>query len=152
MNCDAFRLYIDLPALPPEAWPDEIRAHHEGCANCQVWLAHEQTWQYVFASVPAPRARPSVWPGVMAVIAARRAQPASLSWELVALSRYLVPALVALVLALAGVGMWAPVTNPAAPDTDSVASVLVAEPITELAFLHQDADAILNQWVGGAQP
>jgi hypothetical protein len=89
----------------------------------------------------------------MAVIATRRVQPASLSWELVALSRYLVPALAALVLALVGVGLWAPVAfDPAAPDTDSVASVLVAEPTTELAFLHQDADAILNQWVGVSQP
>ncbi len=154
MNCDAFRLHLDhMPTLSPESWPDAVRAHHEGCADCQAWLAHEQTWQHVFAAVPTPQARPSVWPGVMATIAARSAQPASLSWELVALSRYLVPALAVLVLALGGVGLWGQVgTNVAGPNHHPIASMLVAEPTTELALLSQDADAILDQWAGVSQP
>ncbi len=54
----------------------------------------------------------------------------------------------ALVLALGGVGLW----DPFPPEAHPVASVLVAEPTTELAFLGQDADAILDQWVGVSQP
>ncbi len=89
----------------------------------------------------------------MAAIASYRAQPASLSWELVALSRYLVPALAVLVLALGGVGLWREAgMNAAVPETHSAASVFVAEPTTELAFLRQDADAILDQWAGVSQP
>ncbi len=165
MDCDAFRSCIDhMPVPLPDAWAriseaeagTEARAHHEGCADCQAWLAHEQTWQQVLASVPAPRARPSAWPGVMAAIASRPTPSTSLSWELVALSRYLVPALTTLVLALGGVGLWGQATmNPAVlarDDHQSVMSVLVAEPTTELGFLQQDADAILDQWVGVSQP
>lgn len=154
MNCDAFRSYIDrMPTLSSETWPEAVRVHHEGCEDCQGWLAYEQTWRQVFHRVPAPRARPSVWPGVMAAIASRRVQPASLSWELVALSRYLVPALAALVLTLGGVGLWGGATLPAAaPEAHPIASVFVAEPTRELAFLHQDADAILDQWAGVSQP
>jgi hypothetical protein len=89
----------------------------------------------------------------MAAIAARQVQPASLSWEVVALSRYLVPALAALVLTLVGLGWWDQITvSPEIPATPSVASVLVAEPTAELAFLRQDEDAILDQWVGVSQP
>jgi hypothetical protein len=89
----------------------------------------------------------------MAAIASRQVQPTSLSWELVALSRLLVPALTALVLALGGVELWGRVTiDTDAPSTYPVASVLVAEPTTELAFLHQDADIILDQWAGVSQP
>lgn len=154
MNCDAFRSCIDrTPTLLPAAWPDAVRAHHEGCVDCQAWLAGEQTWQHVFSHVPRPRARPSAWPGIRAAIATRRAPPASLSQELVALSRYLAPALAGLVLALAGAGLWSQVAMHAVdPDTPPAASVLVAEPATELAFLHQDADVILDQWVGVSQP
>jgi hypothetical protein len=89
----------------------------------------------------------------MAAIALRQAQPASLSWELVALSRYLVPALAILVLALGGVGLWSrAILDADASVTSPVASVLVAEPTTELAFLHQDADVILDQWAGVTPP
>jgi hypothetical protein len=153
MNCDAFRSCIDrMPTLSPKSWDAAARAHHEACGDCQAWLAREQTWQHVFSSVPAPRGRSSVWPGVMAAIASRRVRPASLSRELVALSRYVVPALAALVLALGSVGLWGPVPIDAnAPATQPLASVLVAEPTTELAFLHQDADTILDQWVGVSQ-
>ena len=149
MNCDVFRSRVDR--LPNDLWPPEARAHHETCADCRDWWGREATWRRVFASAPAPAPRPSVWPGVMAAIAARRQQPASLSWELVALSRYVAPALAALVLIVGGVGLWQADLNdrPALPAT---ASVLVAEPATELAFVAEDADAILNQWVEVSQP
>lgn len=151
MHCDAFRSCVDR--LPTETWPDAARAHHEACANCRAWLANEKTWQHVFSSVPAPAGRASVWPGVMAAIVARREPPASLSWELVALSRYVVPALAALVLTLGGVGLWGTTTTDANPSpTPPAASILVAEPTTELAFLRQDADTILDQWAGVSQP
>ncbi len=150
MNCDAFRLWFDrMQMVPPEAWSDTVRTHHDTCADCQIWLAHEQTWQQVFARVPTPRARPSVWPEVMAAIAARQARPVSLSLELVSLSRYLLPALAGLVLVLGGVGWWGQVFT---QNTELAESVLVAEPTTELAFLSQDADTILDQWVGVPQP
>ncbi len=134
-----------MQMVAPESWPDTVRAHHEACADCQTWLAHEQTWQHLFARVPAPRARPSAWPGVMAAIAAHQAQPISLSRELVSLSRYLVPALAVLVLVLGGAGLWGQVFT---QNTSGAASVLVVEPTTELAFLSRDADSILDQWVG----
>lgn len=158
MNCDAFWSCIDhLPTPWPKGWQetldDDARVHYEGCADCQAWLAHEQAWQQVFAHVLTPRARLSVWPGVMVAIASRRSPPMSLSRELVGLSRYFVPAFAALVLALGGIELWSQLTiSPIASDTSLVTSVLVAEPTTELAFLRQDADAILNQWVGVSQP
>ncbi len=158
MNCDAFRSCIDrLPTPWPQTWEATLdaaaRRHHETCADCQGWLANEQNWQQIFAHAPTPRAQPSVWPGVMAAIVARRTQPVSFSRELVALGRYLVPAFAALVLVLGGVGLWRQLTiSPATPDTHLVASVLVSEPTTELDFLRQDADAILGQWVGVSQP
>ena len=158
MDCNVFRSCFDhMPTPSPGTWPQTLdaaaRVHHDACAGCQAWLAHEQTWQHVFSSVPAPRERSSVWPGVMAAIASRQVQPTSLSWELVALSRYLVPALAVLVLALGGVGLWSrAILDADASVTSPVASVLVAEPTTELAFLHQDADVILDQWAGVFQP
>jgi len=158
MDCNVFRSCFDhMPTPWPGTWPQTFdaaaRAHYDTCADCQAWLAHEQTWQHVLSSVPAPRERSSVWPGVMAAIASRQVQPTSLSRELVALSRYLVPALAALVLALGSVELWGRVTIDAdIPATYPVASVLVAEPTTELAFLRQDADVILDQWVGVSQP
>jgi len=54
---------------------------------------------------------------------------------------------------LGSVELWGRVTIDAdIPATYPVASVLVAEPTTELAFLRQDADVILDQWVGVSQP
>lgn len=138
-----------MTMTPPDVWPDDVRTHHEACADCQTWLAREQTWQRLFSRVPAPRARPSVWPGVMAAIAAHQAPPISLSRELISLSRYLVPALAVLVLALGGVGLWGQVFAPNAP---LATSVLAVEPTTELAFFSRDADMILDQWVGESQP
>lgn len=149
MNCDTFRSWIDrMQIMSPEQWPETVRTHHEACADCQTWLAHEQTWQHVFAQAPMPRARPSVWPGVMAAIAARQAQPISLSRELVSLSRYLVPALAVLVLTLSGVGLWGQIFT---QNIDLSASVLVAESNTELVSFSRDADTILDQWVGVSQ-
>ena len=148
MNCDAFRSRVDR--LPSDMWPREARAHHETCADCRDWWAREASWRRVFASAPAPAPRPSAWPGVMAAIAARRQQPGSLSWELVALSRYVAPALAALVLILGGVGLWKADMNDALA-LPATAGVLVAEPTAELAFVVEDADAILNQWVEGSQ-
>ncbi len=84
----------------------------------------------------------------MAAIAAYQVQPVSLSRELLWLSRYLVPALTVLVVALCGVGLWGQIFM---QNTSPSASVLVAEPTTELAFHNQDADTILDQWVGVSQ-
>jgi hypothetical protein len=135
--------------LSPQPWPETMRTHHAACVDCQAWLAHEHTWQQVFARVPSPRARPSVWPGVMAAIAARQAQPASFDLELVSLSRYVVPALTVLVLALGGVGLWGQVLK--TQNTPAAASVWGGAFNTELAFLGHDAETIMEQWVGVSQ-
>lgn len=157
MNCEAFRAWIDQAgAQPVEPMPPALRQHGDTCADCQTWQQVEAAWGRLFATVPQTSLTHSLWPGVRARLPAHAAPAASLSDELTALGRLLVPALALLVLSLAGVGWWGgSQTRTIQMDTQEtrlVPTFLVANPAAELAFLSQDPDTILQQWGGGETP
>ncbi|MDH3598373.1 MAG: hypothetical protein OEU26_01900 [Candidatus Tectomicrobia bacterium] len=151
MDCEAFRIWMDQAgAESVEPMPPALRQHGDTCVDCQSWQQAEAAWRRLFAAVPQASLTHSLWPGVRARLAAHAAPVASLSDELTALGRLLVPALALLVLSLAGVGWWSgPDTQPTPIDTSTF---LVANPSAELAFLSQDPDTILQQWGGRETP
>jgi len=156
MDCEAFRAWIDQAgAEPVEPMPPALRQHGDTCVACQTWQQSEATWGRLFAAVPQASLAHSLWPGVRARLA-HVAPVASLSDELTALGRLLVPALALLVLCLAGVGWWsgldAQTTQFDTQETRLTPTLLVANPPVELAFLRQDPDTILQQWGGGETP
>jgi hypothetical protein len=156
MDCEAFRAWVDQAgAEPVEPMPPALRQHGDTCVDCQTWQQAEAAWGRLFAAVPQASLAHSLWPGVR-VRLAHVAPVASLSDELTALGRLLVPALALLVLCLAGVGWWsgldAQTTQFDTQETRLTPTLLVANPPVELAFLRQDPDTILQQWGGGETP
>jgi hypothetical protein len=157
MDCEAFRAWIDQAgAQPVEPMPPALRQHGDTCVDCQTWQQVEATWERLFAAVPQASLTHSLWPGVRARLPAHAAPAASLSDELTALGRLLIPALALLVLGLAGVGWWGGSPTQTIPmDTQEArlaSTFLVANPAAELAFLSQDPDTILQQWGGSETP
>ena len=157
MDCEAFRTWMDQAGGEPvEPMPPALRQHGETCVDCQSWQQAEAAWGQLFAAVPQASLTHSLWPGVRTRLLAHATPVASLSDELMALGRLLVPALALLVLSLAGVGWWggpdSQTTQIDAQEARLASTLLVANPAAELAFLSQDPDTILQQWGGGESP
>jgi hypothetical protein len=156
MDCKAFRAWIDQAGTAPvEPMPAALRQHSDLCVDCQTWQQAEVAWERLFGAVPQASLTHSLWPGVRMRLT-HAAPVASLSDDLTALGRLLVPALALLVLCLAGVGWWSGLDTQTiqfdTQETRFAPTWLVANPTVELAFLSQDPDTILQQWGGSETP
>lgn len=152
MDCETYRAWIEQEDLI-HSDPILLRQHGETCPECRAWQAQEAVWRQVFATVTERPLTHSLWPGVRARLQERQAPAGSFSAELMALGRLLVPTMALLILSLAGVALWSSSGGQInSQEARLTSSLLMADLSTELDFLRQDADTILQQWGGTETP